>query len=176
MATLSEVIQILTIVMGAFPNAKALGDANFRAYHLLLSDLDAQLLEHAALSVAAQNTFFPTAAEIRKEAMGLREAAMGIPSKEDAWAEVSKSFGPYGSWRGAPEWSHPIIKQAIDALGGYIALCRSDNPVADRAHFFRAYEALMDRERRDIAMLPCARDEIHRLSAQYAALPAGGEE
>ena len=115
MATLVEVTKILTVVMGAFPSAKPLDDGNFRAYHLLLADLESELLEKAALSIASRNTFFPSAAEIRQEAMKLQVAALGIPSKEDAWAEVCKSFGPVGQ----PEWSHPVIGKAIEALGGY---------------------------------------------------------
>ena len=43
-------------------------------------------------------------------------------------------------------FSHPLITQAANQVGGWQALCESDNLVADRVHFLRFYKELVRRE------------------------------
>lgn len=170
MATREEFARIMKGLTILYPRFKASQDdkacqAMLEMYYRILGDLPGELLDAAALEVGRTNTFFPSAAELRKAAMALLERSEGVPSKEDAWAEISRSFSSHGYYRGSPEWSHGLIRAAIDAMGGYTALCTSDNPVADRAHFFKIYEALLGRARDDMAMLPAVREVIARLSA-----------
>jgi len=164
MATLEEVRELMLIVAAMFPNAPVLTAANFKAYHMILGDLDAKMLELAAKEMGRKKTFFPTAGEIRKAAWALVEKANGIPSANDAWAEVCKSFGSHGYYRGAPDWSNPLIGKAIAGIGGYAALCISENPPADRARFLQAYDSYLERERDDAAMLPEVRDVVRQLA------------
>ena len=102
---------------------------------------------------------------LRDATFELMEEASDVPSEDEAWAEVSKSFGPYGYYRGAPDWSCELIGYAIDAVGGYIALCTSDNSVADRAHFKQAYRNLAKRHRSAQRALPEVRQAIAALAA-----------
>jgi hypothetical protein len=166
-----------------FPSAPELGEANFVMYHRILGDLDAATIDAAALQFAATHIFFPSAGELREAAMALVEQAKELPSVEEAWAEVSKSFGghripPNPAFEGKririhngrdyiePEWSDPIIGKVILSLGGWRMLCLSDNYVADRAHFYKAYKALIDRERESTRMLPAVKRIVEKLTSE----------
>ena len=54
----------------------------------------------------------------------------------------------------SPEFSTPMIQRAIDGLGGWRAFCAGDNLVADRAHFLKIYEQLLNRRQEEVARLP----------------------
>ncbi|MBU1480032.1 MAG: hypothetical protein KJ694_22145 [Gammaproteobacteria bacterium] len=136
-----------------------------KAYWRILRDIPIDVLDSAMLQIASESKWFPTAAEIRAAAFGLLEQATGLPSAYDGWAEVCRAFGSVGRYR-APEWSSPIIGGAVDAIGGWAALCDSENTMADRARFVDAYNILLERERKSARMLP----EVRRV---VAALGAG---
>jgi len=172
MATVAEVKRVMLGLAAMFPNAPVLEDAHFKAYHSILADLDAGLLNLAAKEIGRKSTFYPTAGELRKAAWSLVEKANGIRSAHDAWAEVCKSFGSHGYYRGAPDWSTPLIGKAIAAIGGYHELCISENTAADRARFLQAYESYLERDRDDAAMLPEVRETLQRLAGGQQ--PIGG--
>ena len=141
------------------------------AYHLVLSDLDGDLLQQVAAHLIGTQTFFPAAGEIRRAAFHLCEIGTGVPSAQDAWAEVSVKIrsGFYyvadgGYYQARPpnpdDWSHPLVQQAVDAVGGWVALRRSENTTADRARFLQAYEAYLVREREGVRMLPGVRQAV----------------
>ena len=177
------------MLLAAFPNfrlqikVKHLLDA----YYPLLCDLDTEMLAMAAAHVASEATFFPVASEIRKTAFHLAEVAAGIPSAQDAWAEVTKAVqrgGFYdksrGYWQQRPpqtdDWSHPLIEKAIDAVGGFHALRTSDNVVADRARFLEAYDRYVERHRESDRMLPNVQQAVRALAdgqRSVRALPEG---
>ena len=163
MANLTEVARALGVLAALYPRY-TLSKATVTAYHAILGDIPADLLDRAALHAGSQKTFFPAAAELRAAAFELMEQAHGVPGAWEAWAEVCKSFGPYGRCR-IPQWSHPLIKQAVDAIGGYIALCDSENATADRARFVQAYEALLSRAQKDARMLPEVRQMVRHIAS-----------
>jgi hypothetical protein len=163
MATLEQTAKVLGGLSILYPRF-TLTPETIAGYHRILGDVPFHLLDKAALHIGANNTFFPAAAELRKAAFGLAERANGVPSAQDAWAEVCKSFGSHGYYRGAPEWSHELIGKAIDGIGGYAALCVSENAVADRARFVESYKSYLGRHRDDVAMLPEVRDVVRQLA------------
>ncbi len=165
MATYAEVTEALGVILAHYPSGPELTSAHFKAYHGALEDIPIDLLSAAAQTIAVRNKFFPSAAELRQAAFALMEQANGVPGAYDAWGEVMKSFGPYGRHTGAPEWTHPLIGDAVDAIGGYITLCNSENTVADRSRFIAAYETLQKREREVTRMLPVVREAMARIAA-----------
>ena len=164
MTTVEEVGEILVMLAAQIPSAPKMGKTNRDAYHIILEDVPIDVLRAAALEYAKDSTFMPSAGQLRSSAFELMERAQGIPSPQDAWGEVTKSFGPYGIYTGAPEWSHPIIGQAVDGLGGYAALCRSENPTADRARFIESYKSYLGRHRDETSSLPEVRNVIKQLA------------
>lgn len=169
--------KLVMVLLAAFPafraNTGATVEQMVRAYHRVLSDLDADLLNSVADHIMGTSTFFPSAGEIRRAAFHLAEIGLGIPSAQDAWAEVSamirKGFWETdkGWWEARPpnaeDWSHPLVQKAVDAVGGWVALRTSENTVADRARFLQAYDAYVTRHREQERMLPSVRQAVEQL-------------
>jgi len=168
------------VLMAGFPAFNAKNGTSLEqmtnAYHLVLGDLDGDLLMQVAAHLISTATFFPSAGEIRRACFHLAEVGLGIPNAQDAWAEVSamtrKGFYRQvdGGWYEArpprdEDWSHPIIQMAVNAVGGWIALRSSENVVADRARFIQAYDIYQTRYREQERMLPAVREVVEQLGA-----------
>lgn len=225
MTTRKQFAGILKGLLILYPKFnKGLSDKEWQAmsegYYRILGDLPPELLNAAVLEIGRENTFFPSAAELRKAAMSLVERAEGIPSAQDAWAEVCRGkkaelIAPV-KWRMTenhheidtpeeaenntelieywqeclngdeariercgfiePEWSHSLIGQAVRGIGGYAALCASENPTADRARFIEAYNSYLCRSRDEKAMLPEVRRMINLMTGNSRGLIGEGEK
>ena len=138
-----------------------------RTWYAILGDLDADLLKAAVLQIASENRpFLPAPGEVRQCAFNLVDQQSGVPTAWDAWAEVTRRFGTHSDDRSLPDFSHPLIRQAVDAVGGWRVLCMSTNAVADRARFVQAYEAMAKRERTQSRMLPQVREVLELASGK----------
>lgn len=177
MATRETVRQCLVILGAAYPRM-ALPAQTVTVFCELLSDVDDDLLVTAVKHHAATSKWFPSVAELRSAVVDLSDRAEGVPTAEDAWLEICRKMARYppvpmqDGWR-VPEFSHPLILEAVNVLGGWAALGQSEHGVADRAHFFKIYPQLVARRRADASLLPSVREAIGRL--QIPALPAGSE-
>jgi len=152
----------------------------FRAYHLILGDLDADLLLKAALGIVGTNTFYPAAGELRRAYFDLLDQAAGIPDAFQAWAEV-KALSRRGYWSNRPPTvgsvSHPRVWAALDGIGGWRAFCTSTNDTADRARYIQAYQAYTKRDQYHERMLPGVMETAKRLVArQRKALTEGAPD
>ncbi len=160
MATIEEVTRVIAGLLVIYPyqNRQLTNDAERRgfvtAYHRILHDLDARLLDAAALELGGTGKFFPAAAELRQTAFGLKAVADGELTAGDAWGMVSKAFGSHGHYRGVPDHFPPLVKRAVDAMGGWTNLCLSENGMVDRAHFLKMYDTLEVRTKPETRMLP----------------------
>jgi hypothetical protein len=176
MATKAEVYEVLIYLGALYPafarRQTAEGWSQMAAaYGTVLVDIPGSLLGRAAISAGASGAFFPSASELRKAALEIRDLAENIPSANDAWAEVSRKTRT-GLWaadeRGfynrrsskTEDWTHPLIQKAVEGIGGWSVLRQSDNLAADRARFLQAYSAYRERYARDRDMLPAIRDAV----------------
>lgn len=141
-------------------------------YQRLTADIPDDVLMAAALQVIATHRFFPAIAELRDAALALLPRQSGLPTAGEAWAEVCQQIRRTGSY-GQPEFSTPLIGRAVDSMGGWKMLCMSEDPMPDRAHFFRVYEALAQRATAQAKMLPEVRALADGLRARQ--LEAGHE-
>ena len=182
--TLVELGKILGTLFASYPAfANKLGKeerkAMFRAYHLILGDLDADLLLKAALGVVGNATFYPSAGELRRGYFDLVDSAANIPDAYQAWAEVKALFRRgYSRMRPptAESVTHPRVLAALDGIGGWRALCTSENDMADRARYVQAYETYTKREQFTERMLPGVMETARALVArQRKQLTEGGE-
>jgi len=180
-ATKKEVAELIAVLAASFPAFKkqldALDNADVarmnKAYHIALQDIDADLLARVVEHIISTATFFPSAGEIRRAAFHLAEIGLGIPSAQDAWAEVSvmirKGFWKTdkGWWEARPpnegDWSHPLVQKAVEAVGGWVALRTSEYTIADRARFIEAYNTYVKRYREQERMLPGVRQAVEQL-------------
>jgi len=174
------------VLMAGFPAFKLNNGVTVNemrnAYHLVLGDLDADLLKKVGAHLISTQTFFPSAGEIRRAAFRLAELGSGIPSAHEAWREVAEATrkGFYTdmwvemdgeqhiTWseRRDPDesdWSHPFIHEAVQLVGGWQALYPPENIVSDRARFLAAYTALLDQYRERERMIPAVREVVQQL-------------
>ena len=183
-STIVELAKILGTVLENFPAMQRQMDTEarlkmFRAYHLILGDLDANLLLKAALGLVGTATFYPSAGELRRAYFDLLDMANNIPDAYQAWAEVKALFRRgYSRMRPptAESVTHSRVLAALEGIGGWLALCSSENDVADRARYIQAYETYTKREQYTERMLPGVMETAKRLVAtQHRALTEGGE-
>jgi hypothetical protein len=140
----------------------------------LLRDVDGDLLRAAALQHVANSKWFPTVAELRQSAADIASPNHRMTAME-AWGEVSRQVRSIGSY-GQPEFSNPLIRRLVADIG-WLNLCHSEMPGADRARFIDGYNALLTRERREVMELPqvtAARQRFKELAMQLRIPAPGG--
>lgn len=146
--------------------------ATIRAGKAFLLDLAPESAMAAVHSIHADGErFAPSPGQVRKRAV---ELVGGYPpSADQALAEVHHQMARVGSY-GTPVWSHVAVGAAVEAMGGWMALCRSEDTMADRAHFLKIYGSAQARHERQAVMPPAVAALAQRLdlSAQRALGPA----
>lgn len=181
--TLVQLSKILGTLFTSYPAfAKKLSGAErkemFRVYHMVLGDLEPELLLKAAMGLVGSNTFYPSAGELRRSYFDLVDSAANVPDAYQAWAEVKALFRRGYSRMHPPtaeSVTHPRVLAALDGIGGWRALCTSQNDVADRARYIQAYQTYTKREQYTERMLPGTMEVARRLVArQRKALTEGG--
>jgi hypothetical protein len=171
MCSLRELTSVIEYLATLYPHFQ-MGKGTPAAYLTILGDLPYDVLKAAAAQIGSSSTFFPAAAELRKAAMAMVERADGRLSGAEAWEQVCREIRVSGYYR-TPQFSDPVIYRAVESLGGWQAVCLSENVVADRAHFLKIYDVLATRRHDETAMLPLVRETIEhmrdaRLSRQLA--------
>ena len=68
-----------------------------------------------------------------------------LPTAAEAWEEVEKLIIQFGPYR-APQYSCDTVRRAVRAIG-WLQLCCSENPAADRAHFLKLYESMRSKHK-----------------------------
>lgn len=157
---------LLRAISGAYPMFELTND-RVSIYVKLLADLDNDALTAATQQHIATSKFPPTVAELREACSFLTRPA--LPSWSDAWAEVLDCIRRVG-YLGQPSFSHPLIAQAVQGLGGWQTMCQMEisETATWRAQFRDTFNAYASRAERDAALLPAAR----AIAVQYGALPA----
>jgi hypothetical protein len=170
MASEIEILRVLKI-LGDVYSSYHLSSSAVEVYVRLLADIPGEVLERAALEHISRSNYFPAIAELRSAAFDILEAISPIPTDYEAWGEVQSEIRRVGHV-GQPQFSHELIARAVELLG-WRYLCLSENPVADRAHFVQAYQALREGKRRDTRRLQIVGDFIIALrSSATPLLPA----
>lgn len=172
MATQIEILRVLKILGDIYPSFH-LSSSAIEVYVQLLADIPGPVLDQAALDHISRSTFFPTIAELRSAAFNILEAANPIPTEYEAWAEVQAEIRRVGHCR-KPQFKKLITAQVVDQLG-WRYLCFSENPVADRAHFVQAYQAMAERQRYSARRLKAVTEFIATLKAANQPLLTDGE-
>jgi hypothetical protein len=146
-------------------------------YNSLLADIPDEVLVAAAEMHAVNSRFFPSVAELREAAMDIIARARGILTPEEAWVATQRAVARYGyygesispedggGWR-VPRCLDEMTRTAIDGLGGWHAVCHSENAAADRAHFLRIYGGLVATQRQQVTALPHVQAVIAQLAGK----------
>jgi len=158
MANKQSVTQIIGVMAHAYPRFE-LSANTMKLYGEMLADIPVDVLEAAARQIMVQSKFFPSIAEWREMAHNLMIGTHNIPSAYEAWQDaihqvhICGDYYRYQVITHEPEYAHPLVKRAVEIIG-YRNLLESDNTVADRAHFFRIYESLLERAEDEVRLLP----------------------
>lgn len=139
-----------------------------RAGEKLLLDLDPGQVMAAVETIAAMGErFAPGPGQLRKQALEM--LGEQVPTADEALAEVHRQIAACGYVR-VPEWTHPAIGDTVAAMGGWAALCASEDHMADRAHFLRLYGTVGRRHETAALAPPCVLELLAPLdlSAQRA--------
>ncbi len=136
-----------------------------------LADMDDGLLRAAGKTILSEAHYFPRLADVREMAFRLQADVVGLPDAYQAWAMVKKWMSrPATLFHRGVRYRRkplpPVIRQAVDGIGGVEMLALSENDMADRARFVEAYNNLVARMRHQATMLPEVRDTV-----RAAALP-----
>lgn len=113
----------------------------------LMEDLDYTVANIAIQKYMLTNKFPPSIADIREMA-----ASVSIGDKplwSDGWEQVCRTIKKYGSYGQAEAMASldGITKETVKRLG-YQDLCKSENPMADRANFRMIFEQLAERQQK----------------------------
>lgn len=135
-----------------------------QAWFDVIGDLDMALVR-AAFARLASDPFPPPPGRVRAEA--IRLASPAVPDVDEAWAEVATAVRRCGRLN-RPEFSHPMIDAAVEGMGGWVALCASENPTADRAHFLRIYGVVQERHTRELTSSPAVAELASSLQRALA--------
>lgn len=167
----SEAIALVAEVQAAWPQ-REFGPSTIKRYVDSIEHLEREAVAAAIEELVVTSKFVPSIAEITQAA---HNAIPGdrAPEADNAWSEVLEQIRTVGSKRGMmnyatgedwePQWSHPAIGQAAEALG-WDQLCSSENLMADRAHFIKFYQGAIERTSRQRAITPRG----HQLTAALA--------
>ena len=125
------------------PNDKAM-----ELWFMQLQDIPFQVVEAGLQKWVCLNKWSPSISDIREMASSISNGE--LPDWSEAWEEVQKSIRRYGSYRAdeAINSLSPLAKQATMRIG-FINICMSENPSADRANFRIIYEQLAERKKKD---------------------------
>lgn len=166
-----DIAQIIGILSAAFPNFKPT-ELTAEVYYQTLGDIASDELKAAVLHCITQSgrAFAPSVGEIRGAVAELRSFSAKVPSSYQAWQEVQRQILVNGGDHGKPEWSSPLVEEAVRRMG-WRNLRMSEDQTADRARFLQCYEQLVERATKEEMILPQVAGYIETRRAD--ALPAG---
>jgi hypothetical protein len=149
-----DIAQIIGILSAAFPNFKPT-ELTAEVYLQTLADISSDELKAAVLHCITQSgrAFAPSIGEIRGAVAELRSFSASVPSSFQAWQEVQKQILINGGDYGKPEWSSPLVEEAVKRMG-WRSLRMSEDQTADRARFLQCYEQIVERATKQEMILP----------------------
>lgn len=169
-AILADAIRTYYPKENILPNKEAMA-----LWYRELQDIPMPVAEAALRKWVSTNKWSPSIAELRETAASVQNG--DIPDWGESWEKVCKAIRQYGYYeqRKAMESLDPLTRQCVERLG-FVNLCMSENPTADRANFRQCYEIIAKREqtRQQIA-LPLL-ETINQIQASGFLALGGGDD
>lgn len=138
-----------------------------RVYYLILRDLEAELVQAAALDfISGPSAFPPAPGQVREKAVNLTKRGDKLPSAAEAWQLLmlapadgmvtwseQDEAGEWHIYNQPYQWTHPIVEKVALNMG-WPDRFWTDNLAADRARFMQAYEVEESRATQEVTSLP----------------------
>jgi loader and inhibitor of G40P protein len=162
--TISNAIQE---IKAAYPRFVVEADT-IKVWAVYLSDLPNDLLMAAIRKFisSSSHAFPPSIPEIRQVATQVKAEIVDMPSSYEAWDDLLRAGNgwhyetgenPDGSaWmeKTPYKFRHPLVETVARRFGWPDRFPSGDDDMADRAHFFKAYESAMNKTMRAETQLP----------------------
>ena len=126
-----------------------------------LKDIPYEIAQIGLRKLLAEEEFYPNIAKIRKACASV--TATPATDSTEAWGLVQKAIRRYGYMRAdeAVESLPRDVGLAVRRMGGFLALCESENVEADRAHFYRCMDQIANRNEKDSVLSLDLKQAIH---------------
>jgi hypothetical protein len=142
-----EVVKIFSIFSVCYPKFIESGkeELMLEVWHSLLKNYPYELVKHAAETHIKSSRFAPTIHDLIQHITEYEN--IGKLDGMSAWGKVLKAIRNYGYYREAEALQSmpPEVAEVVKAMG-WQTLCLSENEIADRAHFIKAYDTMQKRE------------------------------
>ena len=139
----SEAGRVLAVVQSRYPQANfGRADAAAEAWALTLDDVPYGAVMQALAVWFKGNRWPPDPSELRGIVLA---EAQAVPDAADAWELVVRHLRENGAIGGSPFAGPEPVKQAVQAIGGWHTLRRSETPGKDREAFEDAYRVYAKR-------------------------------
>lgn len=112
------------------------------AYADNLTDFPEETVGSACAELARTEEWFPSLAKIRERCA---ELVLQLPTEDEALAQIEACVGQEGS----SAKMHPLVRSALNLVGGFAAWRVSEEPTVLRGQFCRLYREARVREMRD---------------------------
>ena len=186
MANANTINLALKEIKAAYPRFETQTDT-IKVWAVYLADLPDELLMTAVRKFisSAPHAFPPSIPEIRQAATQIKAEINDIPSAFEAWEDLLKAGtgwryetgeNPDGTvWleKTAYKFRHALVEQIARRMGWPDRFPSGDDDMADRAHFYKAYESAANKAARAETQLPAVTAYIE--SEKYMALDAPPE-
>lgn len=140
--TEKQAMQIMGVLISTFPNNNVT-EETIKIHVKFLLPMNFIEAQKAIYRIVQTARFFPTIAEIRENVEQF--SPNQLPAPDMAWSEVMVQVQREG-WCGKPRFTHPAIKQAVDAIG-WRNICASETIGVERKHFMDIYRAVANRHK-----------------------------
>jgi len=150
--TLKNTVHVFALLTAAYPyfyrDIRQDDDQMQTAISLwyeMLAEYDVEIVIIALKRLIAIHKEYPPTIGQLLESISTVSGHMA-PDADEIWEEIVAAIRNYGYYRTIEglESLSPLAYQAVKALDWY-ALCKSENPETDRAHFLRIYQAIKTR-------------------------------
>jgi hypothetical protein len=141
----SEASKLVAVLFAAFPRCtRNMPRGTAALYERALANFTADGASVAVDTLIRTARFLPPVSEVIETCA---EAGLeAVTPAESAWSEVLTAVSKFGRYR-RPEFENPLTAQAVASVG-WEAICNSETPGVERAHFISAYRASANSARR----------------------------
>ncbi len=139
---MNEFRQVIAMLITAYSKFELSSSAAIKLWYEMLKDIDFEIMKSAVMKHVADSPYPPTIASLRKLSTEIKYPHIQAITGADAWGEVTRAIRNHGYYDelGAMESMSEITRKIVSRFG-FKNLCVSENLIADRAHFIKAYEA-----------------------------------
>lgn len=141
--TKEETVVAISLIASLYPNWVPTKDT-ITVFHELLKDLNGELVISSIKVLLQTSEKQPTVASIRKQVL----STMGVlpKSRAEAWEEVRLAIKKYGrdGFQLYIEDATEVCLKAVETIG-WKELCVTENVDITRAHFWKAYDELVEK-------------------------------